>query len=140
MMHCLRNLLAIIAVMLLYAVAAYGQDVPALKPECPQGLVCLSQEAANRVAQEKRELVALREQVAGFPALLIAKDKNVEEIRKDRDAAVAKVTERLHATEVELAGKTGELKGKDAEVTRCQATFEVLLKAARPKKNGLINF
>lgn len=94
--------------------------------ECPQGLVCISQEAANKAAENKRELDATKEKVGVLENALAEKDKNDAELR----AA-------LKRTELALAEKTGQLIKAEANEVRMAAMVDFLLKHGRKKCYGL---
>jgi nucleotide-binding universal stress UspA family protein len=127
---------AIAFVVLLFVSAAVAQSGC---PVMPAGYLCITQEAGDRAASNARELAATRDKVVVLEAALIEKDKNTEEIRAAAAKNEADLKAALHRTEVELATKTGQLIGSEAEKTRMLATIDVLLKYARPKKIGLIN-
>lgn len=116
-----------------YAVNISAQTV------CPDGMVCISKAAANQAAENARELTATKAKVATLTEALTEKDKIIADNKAVADKNEADLKERLHKTEVELAAKTGQLIGAEANSVRQLAVIDVLLKNTRPKKIGLIN-
>lgn len=108
--------------------------------ECPQGMVCLSQTAANVAASNARELFAIREKVIVLETSLVEKDKIAVEIKASASKNEADLRSALSKTEIELGVKTGQLLGAEAMNVRQTAIIDLLLKSVRPKKIGLINF
>jgi len=134
-------LFAAVALMVALCVTGAAQAEPGpVCPVMPAGLLCISQAAGNRAGELVRENAALKSQVDTLKAAVDAGRQNEITLRESYAAAREKLLQGWTDTQVELGKKTGELIGKDAEITRCQANFELALKAARPKKNGLINF
>lgn len=107
--------------------------------QCPSGLVCLSQQAANQAAANARELEATKQKVSVLETALTDKDKSIQELKETNDKNVADLKDAMHKTEIELASTKGQLIGAEAQVTRQTAIIDLLLKYARPKKIGLIN-
>jgi flagellar motility protein MotE (MotC chaperone) len=128
--------LILIAAALLFAapVATFSQTV-----DCPAGFVCISQEAANKARENALELQATKEKAVVLETALTEKDKSIAELRETARKNEADLKERLHKTEVELATKTGQLIGAEAERTRLIAITEFLLKHGRVKKYGILN-
>lgn len=114
-------------------------SVSATAQSCPENMVCLSQAAANKAAENARELIAVREKVQVLENALLEKDKSISEVRETARKNEADLKEVLHKTEVELSLKTGQLISNESEKTRLLAIIDVLLKSVRPKKVGLIN-
>jgi len=106
---------------------------------CPPGLVCLSQEAANRAAENARLIPALEGKIAALEDGMKQKDLSIAELKATNLQNVADLTARMHATEVALAEKTGSLIGCEASNVRNMAIIDGLLKK-RQVKVGLINF
>lgn len=123
-----------VAMVLAMAVSASAQS------QCPDGFVCISQAAANQAAENARELAATKEKVVTLEGAIVDKDKTIT----DNKAAAAKneadLKEALTKTQIDLALKTGQLIGCEANSVRQLAVIDVLLKNVRPKKIGLINF
>lgn len=122
--------------LILCPVAAFCQSAC---PSMPAGTVCISQEAANVAAANARELAATRGKIAVLEEAVKQKDANAEELKDANAKNVADLKDALSKTQIELAAKTGQLIGAEAEKTRMSAMIELLLKYARPKKFGLIN-
>jgi len=132
----MRLIFIIAFLLVLWPVAAFSQ-VPC--PPMPVGTVCISQQAANAAASNARELAATKEKVAVLEDALKQKDASIQELKDTNAKNVADLKDALNKTEVQLATKTGELVGSEAEKTRLLAIIDVLLKSTRPKKVGLIN-
>lgn len=101
----------------LFAIAVVAQTT-----ECPADRVCLTREEAieyltlaDKAKAQEAEIAVLRQAVA------------------DRE----KLTTDL---KIELARISGEKTQLEADRVRWTAVIDVLIKSARPKKNGLINF
>jgi hypothetical protein len=107
--------------------------------DCPQDKICISVEAANKARENALELQATKEKAAVLETALTEKDKSIAELRETARKNEADLKERLHKTEVELATKTGQLIGAEAERTRLIAITEFLLKHGRVKKYGILN-
>lgn len=112
----MKKLLAIIFLLVVASVAAYGQQAA-----CPAGFVCISPEAARRSLQLSDELEAEKKLTAA-QAQAIA----------DLKAEIARV-------QIELAKVSGEKSQLEQDRVRWTAVIDVLIKQARPKKVGLIN-
>jgi hypothetical protein len=106
---------------------------------CPSGLVCLSQEAANKAAENARLIPALEGKIAALEDGMKQKDVSIAELRATNLQNVADLTARMHRTEVSLAEKTGTLIACEAASVRNMAIIDGLLKK-RQVKVGLINF
>lgn len=131
---CGNFVVLFIAIMLAVTISTSAQTL------CPEGLVCISQAAANQAAENARELTATKAKVTILTEALTEKDKIIADNKAVADKNEADLKERLHKTEVELATKTGQLLGAEANSVRQLAVIDVLLKNTRPKKIGLINF
>jgi hypothetical protein len=114
--------------------------ISAAAQTCPQGMVCLSQAAANQAAQNARELDATRQKVTVLETALTDKDKIITEIQTKRDEAIGKLTDQNTKLMVDIAQKTGEIIKCDAFAVRDAALIEYLVKNQRSKQQGLINF
>jgi hypothetical protein len=108
--------------------------------ECPAGMVCISQVAANQAALNARELEATREKVKVLESALVDKDKSIAEVQETARKNEADLKDALHKTEVELSLKTGQLIGAENMNVRQTAIIEALVKVVRAKKIGLIVF
>ena len=110
------RLLTIIGIVLLLAYSAAAQT------DCPVDKVCISREAALKALADADRVKALQ-------AELKVKDTAIEDIRKE-----------LNTMRIEFARVSGEATGLRANAARDAAIIELLLKYARPKKFGVINF
>jgi hypothetical protein len=101
----------------LLAVTASSQTVST----CPAGFVCITPEAAR--------------------AALIAQDTVKAQENQILDLKKAILDEKSITLDVkiELAKTTGQLTGVQGENVTLRALVDVLIKNARPKKNGFIN-
>lgn len=110
----------------IFLTAAFGllfaAGVVAQTTDCPADRVCLTREEAieyltlaDKAKAQEAEIAVLRQAVA------------------DRE----KLTTEL---KIELARISGEKTQLEADRVRWTAVIDALLKNARPKKNGLINF
>src|SRR5436190_678817 len=126
-----------VAILILTFASAFV--VSAQRTDCPPTLICLSQEAANKAAENARLIPALEGKVAALEDGLKQKDLSIAELKATNLQNVADLTARMHATEVALAEKTGSLIGCEASNVRNMAIIDGLLKK-RQVKVGLINF
>ncbi|MBX3288435.1 MAG: hypothetical protein KF855_03725 [Acidobacteria bacterium] len=93
-----------------------------LSIECPSGYVCITREAAISVLEKADKADALEKE-----ALV-------------KDQAIADLKQLLADIKIDLARMSGEKTQLEADKVRWTAVIDLLLKNARPKKNGLINF
>lgn len=100
---------------------------------CPQGMVCLSQEAANVAASNAREVVALRQVKAELEGAIDLERKNSAEIKATAQKNEIDLRERIITTQVAHATAVGELVGARAEIVRLTAMNEFLNKNGRKK-------
>jgi hypothetical protein len=106
----------------------------------PPGFLCITQEAANNAAANVRELAAKDAKIATLEeGIRIFKEVTVPELQKLNADNVARLTERMHATEVKFAETSGKLGGVEAALVRTDARLEQCMKK-RAVKVGLINF
>lgn len=117
-----------------YAVSISAQTA------CPEGMVCISQAAANAAAENARELIATKAKAEALTEALTEKDKIIADVKATASKNEADLKQALTTTLTELAMKTGQLTGCEANSVRQLAVIDVLLKNTRPKKIGLINF
>lgn len=103
--------------------------------QCPQGLVCISQEAANKAAENARLIPQLENKILTLEDSIKLKDKNIEEIRETARKNEADLRERLTTTQIALGTATGELIGVKSENTTLKAMVEFLNKNGRKKCN-----
>lgn len=108
--------------------------------ECPANFVCITQEAANRAAQNARELEAQKQKVIVLESALVEKDKNVAEIQLAKDKNEAELKAALTETQTKLATATGQLIGAEATNVRLTAIIDFMLKNGRSKCNLCIQF
>lgn len=127
--------LIVVAIFLLFASSSLQAQT-----QCPSGMVCISQAAANQAAENARELSATKAKITTLTEALAEKDKIIADVRATASKNEADLKEALTKTQTELATKTGQLIGCEANSTRQLAVIDVLLKNVRPKKIGLINF
>lgn len=122
-----RKLSMIAACVLAFAFSAAAQSV------CPDGMVCISQAAANQAAENAREKAALEAKVSVLEAGLIEKDKSIEEVKQTARANEADLKDALSKTEVKLGTATGELIGARAQIVTQTAMIEFMLRNGRKK-------
>jgi hypothetical protein len=91
-------------------------------PQCPDGFVCITP-AAARAALEAGD-----------------KAKALEAEGQAKDKAIADLKQINTDLKIDLAKTTGELTGEQSANVQNRAIIELLLKYARPKKFGVINF
>ncbi len=132
--------LIVVAVFCLFAVSTLYTQSPCDGVAMPTGTVCLPQEAANRAAQLVREAAAKDEKIKVLESAIAETNKIVDTNKATAAKNEADLRAALHSTEVQLAAKTGQLIGAEANSVRQLAIIDVLLKNTRPKKIGLINF
>ena len=84
--------------------------------------VCISREAAVKALQDSDTVKAQADE-------LKAKDQAIDDLKKI-----------ITDLKVSLAQMSGEKSQLEADRVRWTAVLDLLIKSARPKKNGLINF
>lgn len=89
---------------------------------CPESFVCITREAAMKALADSDRVKALESEVK-------VKDTAVEDMRAE-----------LNRMRVEFARVSGEATALRTNAVRDAALIELLMKYARPKKFGLINF
>lgn len=104
---------------------------------CPQGYVCLTQEAAQRAVENARLRPLLEEKVTALESSVAAKEADLKETRETARKNEADLRQALNETTVKYATTAGELIATKAEVTRQAVTIEFLLKNGRNKCGGL---
>ncbi len=124
----------------LFVVGACGTLKAQSCPVMPPGFLCVTQQAGNRMEQIIRESQAKDEKIVVLQDALIEKDKIIADNKAVAALNIADLKAANHKTEAELALKTGQLIGAEANSVRQLAVIDVLLKNVRPKKIGLINF
>jgi peptidoglycan hydrolase CwlO-like protein len=107
---------------------------------CPEGLVCISQSAANQAAANVRELEATKEKVTVLESALKSKDDTIREIQETAKKNENDLKEAINRTTAELARTNGQLTGAEAMNVRLTAIIDFMLKNGRTKKYGVINF
>jgi len=116
--------------------AGYGQAA-----ECPAGFVCISQAAANKAAENARVIPTLEGKIAALEQAVKDKDATIAENKATAARNEADLTKAMHKTEIDLATKTGQLIGCEANEVRNTATINAFLQnMKKPVKVGLINF
>jgi hypothetical protein len=131
----MRKICLFTIVVFIAGVSAHAQP----SAVCPSGLVCLSQEAANKAAENARLIPALEGKIAALEDGMKQKDVSIAELKAVNLQNVADLTARMHRTEVSLAEKTGTLIACEASSVRNMAIIDGLLKK-RKVQVGLINF
>jgi hypothetical protein len=96
---------------------AAGQSLP-----CPPDAVCITRDAALKALADADRVKALEAEL------------------KVKDDAYAAQKDELNRVRVEFANVSGELSGLKQNAVQDRAIIEILIKNARPKKFGLINF
>lgn len=107
--------ISILFITLFFACAAAAQTVT-------PATVTISKEAAVKCLENADRAKALETEVA-------AKDTAIDDLKKV-----------ITDLKTELAKTTGQLTGEQQQNVQNRAIIELLLKYARPKKNGVINF
>lgn len=130
------NIFRFVAIIILLLVACHS-FAGAQTVDCPAGFVCISQQAANVAASNARELEATKAKVTVLEDGLKAKDVSIAELQELNRKNVADLTERIHKTEIELATKTGQLIGCEAQNVEQRAIIQAFLPMLRKKKIGL---
>lgn len=112
----------IFGVILLTLFACLASAARAQTAECPADLVCISREAAVQAVVNADKVKALEA------------DANA------KDAAIADLKAALAQMRLEFAARSGENTVLKQQQVADRAVIELLLKYAKPKKFGLINF
>jgi len=139
MNRAISRLLVFFAVFMLSTVAISAQS-PCDGVVMPPGTLCISQAAGNAAAENKRELEATKNKVNVLTEALTEKDKIIADVKATASKNEADLKEALTRTQTDLASKSGQLIGCEANQVRQLSVIDVLLKNVRPKKIGLINF
>jgi hypothetical protein len=102
-------------------------------PAMPVGTLCITQQAGNEAAQNKRELEATKAENAILTQTLNDRDADIKKLQDANTKNVADLTERIHRTEVDDATKTGQLINAEAEIQRLTVMTHFLLTNGRKK-------
>ncbi len=106
----------------LCVLCAYVVNLSAQTVDCPPDKVCISRDAALKAVADADTVKAQAIEIA-------AKDK-----------AFADLLAELNKMRVEFAEKSGENTALKQNAVQDRAIIDILIKNARPKKIGLINF
>jgi septal ring factor EnvC (AmiA/AmiB activator) len=118
---------------LVFATCASAQN-------CPENMVCISQQAANKAAENARELEATKEKVTVLESALKSKDDTIREIQETAKKNENDLREAIRRTESELSRTNGMLTAREAEVVRQSAIITAMIPMLRRKSIGLITF
>lgn len=99
----------------------------------PAGTVCLSQQAANKAAENVRELDAVKNKITVLEAALAEKDRIIADNKTAANQNEADLKAALTKTQEKLATVTGKLIGAEENVVRFTGVIDVLLKNSRAK-------
>lgn len=116
----------------------FGISVSA-QTQCPQGFICITQEAANKAAENAKLVPQLQEKNKVLEEQVEVEKGNVKLAQETAKKNEEQLIDRLHKTEIELARTNGQLTAKEAELVRLSAWFDFVMKNGRVKKVGLIN-
>jgi uncharacterized coiled-coil protein SlyX len=137
-MNFIRFILMLIAVLLVpYAAASQTDNQPSGNLQSAEPKVCISQEAANKCAENARLIPALNEKIAALEAKIKAQDTTIEELKEANRKNVADLTDRLHKTELSLATKTGEVSMCQANDVSNRAIITAMIPMLRQKVVGI---
>lgn len=100
--------------------------------------VCISQDAANKCAENARVVPALEAKIATLEQGLKDKDVSIEELKAINKTNVADLERRLNETTNKLATATGQLVGAESMVVRLTAMVDFMLKNGREKCYAII--
>lgn len=103
-------------------------------------LVCISQEAANKAADNVRTIDALEQKIKVLEEALKAKDASIAELRETARRNDADYKAALARMEAEIAFIKGQLVGAQAEAARQSETIRQMIPMLRPKSWSLIKF
>lgn len=123
------SLILITPAVLVGANTALSQGTCTTQP----GYVCLSQAAANKAAENARELEATKQKVTVLEGALAEKDKSITELKATAQKNETDLKLALADTQAKLAQKTGEVIQMEADKVRWTAVIDVLLKNSRKK-------
>jgi hypothetical protein len=105
--------------------------VLAQSPTCPTGMVCISQAAANKAAENARELEATKGKVTALEESLKLKDASIADISSTAAKNESDLKAAISRTEVELAKVTGQVIQLEADRVRWTAVIDVLVKGQK---------
>ncbi len=132
-------LVVVFGVLFGFSVNSVSAQVNNCPVPMPVGTVCLSQEAANRAAENARIRPQLEEKNRVLEAALVEERKNTKQAQDVGVKNADDLKDVVKRTEIEFARTGGQLIECQGERTRLIGMTEVLVKNTRPKKIGLIN-
>lgn len=103
---------------------------------CPQGYVCLTQEAAQRAVENARLRPLLEQQIEELTKSRDAARQDAESVRSTAMKNEADLRKALIDTTVDYARASGELIQSKAEVVNLRTQVEFMLKNGRNKCGG----
>lgn len=133
----MKKLILTFGFLFLFSLPALAQQ--ATCPVMPKGFICLTQEAANKAAEDKRVRTAQEVEIVELKASVQTEKDNVVKAKQTGIDNQAKLEAQLHDTDVKLGEKTGALTQCQAGSVRDSAMIEFLVKNQRSKQQGLIN-
>jgi peptidoglycan hydrolase CwlO-like protein len=107
---------------LFFLIVLLGAFASSVQGQCPADKVCISRETALKALADADRVKALESEIQ-------VKDKAIEDFRDE-----------LNKMRIEFARVSGEATALKTNAVRDAAIIELLLKYARPKKFGVINF
>lgn len=122
--------LGILSLIFVSAMSALSQS-PCSTVQMPAGTICISQQAANKAAENARELEATKGKVTVLEDAIKVKDQQITDLRSTSGKNEADLKEALHKTEVELAKVTGQVIQLEADRVRWTAVIDLALKNTR---------
>jgi hypothetical protein len=112
-------------------IAAAAQEAPC--PPMPQGRLCISQEAGNEAAKNRRLVETQEQAIRDLEALIRVERETTRQVRET--AAQNEATLKADAVKLisDLANVTGKLTGAEATIQMQNATVQFLLTNGRKK-------
>jgi hypothetical protein len=127
------NLVILTALFSVTAISAtaYGQAT-----QCPQGMICISQAAANQAAANARELEATKAKVTVLEVALTEKDKSIDELRTANKQNIVDLTAQNTKLLTENGMLTGQVTELKADKVMWAAVVDVLIKIGETQESG----
>lgn len=135
----MNKVLIVAATILLASTVCFAQSNDGFA-QSNDGLVCISQEAANKAAENVRTIDALEEKIKVLEEAVKAKDASIAELREAARRNDADYKAALARMEADLAFVKGQLVASQAEVARQSAIITTMIPMLREKSWSLIKF
>lgn len=127
----MNKILIVAATIFLTSATCFGQAKDEPK-------ICISQEAANKAAENAATVIAQAEKIKVLEESLKLKDQSISELRETARRNEADYKAALARMEADAAFVKGQLVASQAETARQSATIQQMIPLLRPKSWSLI--